>query len=145
MNQFGPLTFGTLLGGSIGLVVAACGVFAIYNGEVQRSYESILLVAFGAAILGGGLGIFAEYLILHPAVAARPWMRHVLRPIMFCTVPYVILAMSLSYYGYHKLMGGFVWFFVVLVFPSIGIAIVLRRRSDPAFDQRFADSPVEGE
>lgn len=126
MNQFGPLTFGTLLGGSIGLVVAACGSFAIYNGEVQRGYESILLVAVGAAILGGGLGIFAEYLIRHPAAAARPWIRHVLRPIAFCTVPYVILAISLSYYGYDKLMGGFGWFLAV---PGLGLAVALRRRS----------------
>ncbi len=51
--RFGPLTYGTLLGASLGLAVAAFGLYALREDLVQRSHDSVVLVAFGAAVLGG--------------------------------------------------------------------------------------------
>ena len=77
-QRFGLLTFGTLLGAGIGLSLATYGLSVIRAGTVHRSVDSVVFIAFGAAVLGGGLGLFAEYLIRHPAVADRTWVRHLI-------------------------------------------------------------------
>ena len=144
-SRFGPLTIGTVLGACIGATVALFGLDAIHDGIVQRSFDSVLFFAFGAAVLGTTYGIIAESLIRHPALAAKRWLRHVIRPITFCTVPYLLIAMSLSYYGYDRLMGGLGLWLCVVVLPGLGLAIAWRRKVDSAFDRRFHQAPTDAD
>ena len=141
--RFGPLTFGVALGAFIGFAVAMFGLCALQAGTIEEDDNSVLLVAFGAATIGLLLGLIAEFLLSHPTVAAKPWVRHALRPITFCSLPYILLAMSLGYFGYDKLMGGFGFWFCVLCVPVLGITVAWRRRVDPAFDQRFQSTTPE--
>lgn len=132
--RFGPLTFGVALGAFIGFAVALFGLCALQAGTVEKNYDSVLFVSIGAATVGLLLGFITEILLSNPAVAAERWVRHVLRPITFCSLPYLLLAMSLRYFGYDKLMGGFGFWFCVVFVPVLGIAIAWRRKVSPKFD-----------
>ena len=136
-QRFGPLTYGTLLGTCVGLGVAAYGWYAIREGRVQRDYISLAVVAFGAATIGALDGIVADYLMRHPVVRQRRWIRHILGPVMFCTLPYLILAGSLGYFGYMRLWHGNGFWICVVAIPLMGTAVAVRRRFDPAYDQRY--------
>lgn len=105
--RFGPLTFGVSLGACLGFVVAMFGLYALQTGAIKKNYDSVLFVALGAATIGSHLGFVAELLIIHPRLAAKPWIRHVVRPITFCSLPYAVLAVSLHCFGYERLMSGF--------------------------------------
>ena len=136
-QRFGPLTIGTLLGAGIGLAIAAYGLYAIRKGTVQRSHDSIVIIAFGAAVLGGGFGILAEHLIRFPAFANRIWIRHVIRPIAFCSLPYLLLAASMAYFGDGSFMQGFGFWLCVVVLPIAGLVLAWRRSTRPDFDREF--------
>ena len=136
-RRFGPLTIGTLLGAGIGLAIGLYGLHAIRKGNVERSRDSVLLIAFGAAVLGGGLGVFAEHLIRFPAFAKRVWIRHVVRPVAFATLPYLLVAASMAYFGDHRLMRGFSFWLCVVVFPGIGLALAWRRSTRADVDREF--------
>ena len=73
--RFGPLTFGVLLGASIGLAVAAFGLCKQHAGGNENDDDSILVVAICAATIGFLLGFAAELLPAHLKLAARPWIR----------------------------------------------------------------------
>lgn len=141
--RFGPLTFGVVLGAGIGFTVAVFGLYALKAGAVEKDYDSVLFVSVGAATIGLLLGFIAEILLSRPAVAAERWVRHVLRPITFCSLPYLLLAMSLHYFGYDRLMGGFGFWFCVVFVPVLGIAVTWRRKVCPKFDQRFQSTVPE--
>lgn len=136
-HQLGPLTIGTLFGAGIGLAIGLCGLYAIRKGNLQRSHDSVVLIAFGAAVLGGGLGIFAEHLIRHPAFAKRIWIRYFIRPVAFSTLPYLLFAASMAYFGYDRFMRGFGFWFCVVVVPSAGLVLAWRRSTRPDFDREF--------
>ena len=128
--QFGPLTYGTALGACIGLAIFLFGLYAIRDGDAQRTHESLLVIAIGGAFAGCLLGFFAESLIRHPSLVSRPWVRYVVRPISFCTIPYLLVASALQYYGYHRLMGGFGFWFCVAILPAMGLVYAFRRDSN---------------
>jgi hypothetical protein len=136
-RQFGPLTIGTSLGAGIGLAIGLYGLYAIRQGSVQRSHDSVALIAFGAAVLGGGLGVFAEHLIRRPAFAKRIWIRHVIRPVAFCTLPYLVVAASMAYFGDDRLMRGVGFLLCVVVLPSAGLVLAWRRSTRPEFNREF--------
>jgi hypothetical protein len=125
--RFGPLTFGVLLGASIGLAVAAFGLCTLHAGGNDNDYDSILVVAICAATIGFLLGFAAELLPAHPKLAARPWIRYVIRPISFCSLPYAVLALSLRQFGYDKLMGGLGFWVCIVLVPLLGIAVTFHR------------------
>lgn len=135
--RFGPLAFGVALGAGVGFTVAVFGLYAIQAGAIEQNYDSVLFVSFGAATIGLLLGFIAEILLSNPAVAAERWVRQVLRPTTFCSLPYLLLAMSLRYFGYDKLMGGSGFWFCVVFVPALGIAVAWSRKVSPKFDQRF--------
>ncbi len=125
--RFGPLTIGVSLGASIGLAVAAFGLCVLQAGGNDNDYNSILVVAFCAATIGFLLGFAAEFLLAHPKLAAKPWMKYIIRPISFCSLPYAVLALSLRQFGYDKLMGGFGFWICVVFLPLLGIAVTFQR------------------
>ena len=126
-RQFGPLTIGVALGASIGLAVAAFGLYVLEAGGSDNDYDSILVVALCAATIGFLLGFAAELLPSHPKLAGRPWVRYVIRPISFCSLPYAVLALSLRQFGYDKLMGGLGFWICVVFVPLLGIAVTSQR------------------
>ncbi len=138
--RIGPLTFGATLGSAIGFVLALIGLVSLKAGTIAENDNSVLYVSFNAATFGLVLGLFAEFLLNHSAVAARPFVRHILRPVTFCSLPYIVIAVSLDYFGYDKLMSGFGFWFCVVVVPVLGIAVACLRQICPGFDQRFTST-----
>jgi hypothetical protein len=102
----------------------------IQSGDVQRSYDSLHVIALGGATAGFALGFLAESLLRHPALANKPCIRHVFRPLAFMTMPYLLVALSLQYYGYDKLMSGFGFWLCVMVLPALGIVDAWRSSQD---------------
>ncbi len=94
-RHFGPLTIGVVLGVSIGLAVAAFGLYVLDAGGSDNEYDSILVVALCAATIGFLLGFAAELLPSHPKLAGRPWIRYVIRPISFCSLKGIAHANSI--------------------------------------------------
>ena len=137
LPPLGPLTFGVTLGSLIGFALALAGLSSLQAGTITEDPNSVLVVAFGAATIGLLLGLIAEFLWSHPAVAAKSFIRHILRPITFCALPYLVLAVSLHHFGNEKLMTGFGFWFCVVAVPVIGIVVACLRKTDPKFDQRF--------
>lgn len=138
--RIGPLTFGAAIGSAIGFVLALIGLASLRVGTIAEEDNSALYVCFGGATIGLVLGLFAEFLLSHTAVAARSFVRHILRPVTFCSLPYIVIAVSLNYFGYEKLMGGFGFWFCVVVVPVLGIGVVCLRKPYPEFDQRFSST-----
>ncbi|MCM2375036.1 DUF1129 domain-containing protein [Aporhodopirellula aestuarii] len=125
-RQFGPLTYGTILGSCVGIILFLFGFFAIQSGDVQRSYDSLLVIALGGATAGFALGFFADLILRHPVLATKPWIKHLVRPLAFMTMPYLLAALSLKYYGDDTLMSGFGFWLCVIIFPVIGIVVAGR-------------------
>jgi hypothetical protein len=138
--RIGPLTFGAAIGSAFGLVLALIGLASLQLGTIAEDDNSVLYVFFNAAIVGLVLGLFAEFLMSHSAVAARPFVRHILRPLTFCSLPYIVIAASLKYFGYEKLMGGFGFWFCVVIVPILGIVVACLRKFYPGFDQRYSSA-----
>jgi hypothetical protein len=119
--RFGPFLIGTLLGAIVAVAIAAFGLQAINAGRSGRSHTSVLIVAFGITVAGAALGVVAEQLVRHPALAKRVWLRHAVRPILYCSVPYMIVAASVGYFGDPRLVGGFWFFYCVVGVPFLGL------------------------
>lgn len=133
-RQFGPLTAGAAIGASLGLAIGLFAAFAIHNGYTQRS---VLAVAIGNSMAGCFLGLGAESLLRHPTIAGNRWIRHLFRPIAFCTIPYLLVAKSLEHYGYRELLSGFGFWFCVVVIPLAGLWVAWR---SPLPSGKSADS-----
>lgn len=126
-RPFGPLTIGVALGSSMGLAVAAFGLYVLDTGGSDNDYDSILAVALCAATIGFLLGFAAELLPSHPKLAGRPWIWYVIRPVSFCSLPYAVLALSLRQFGYDKLMGGLGFWVCIVLVPLLGITVTFQR------------------
>jgi hypothetical protein len=88
------------------------------------------VIALGGATAGFALGFLADSILRHPALANKPWIRHLVRPLAFMTMPYLLVALSLQYYGDDKLMSGFGFWLCVIVLPAIGIVVSWRTSHD---------------
>jgi len=97
----------------------------------------VLIIAFVVALVGCLVGLLDDRLIQKPGLGEKLWMRHIVRPVAYCTVPYLCVAASLTYFGHDKLMGGFGFYLLVVAMPLIGAGIAWRRHVDPAFNERF--------
>jgi hypothetical protein len=85
------------------------------------------VIALGGATVGFALGFLAESLLRHPALANRPWIKHLVRPLAFMTMPYLLVAISLQYFGNEKLMSGFGFWLCVILLPALAIIVAWRK------------------
>ena len=139
--NLGPLTVGTLLGAGIGMLDTVPLLDSIRQGTRSPDIGSVLLVPFGFAFLGGMLGIASELVIRRHPIATKGWFRHFLRPILLCTVPYLLIALSFKCFGDSRLMGGFGFWICVIIIPLLGMSIAWRRSTDMKFDEKFSGAP----
>jgi peptidoglycan/LPS O-acetylase OafA/YrhL len=88
------------------------------------------VIAFGGATAGFALGFFADLILRHPVLANKPWIKHLVRPLAFMTIPYLLVALSLKYFGDDNLMSGFGFWLCVIILPAIGIVVAGRASHD---------------
>lgn len=140
-RNLGPLTGGTLLGAGVGMLDTVPVLHSMRQGISSPDIGFVLLLPFGFAFLGGVLGIAAELVMRRHPFATKGWFRHFLCPILFCTVPYLLIALSFKCFGDSRLLGGFGFWICVIIIPLLGLSIVWRQSTDTRFDEKFSAAP----